>query len=156
MSQHSMRRGSVGEAQALLQIAQPLLHVVALALLLGERVARVVVAPSRAGRRGGRAAGRSERHLVPGAVGEPLGDARDALRLARQDDLVGHEARAARAVLAARRGRASDAAVVLREERRDDLLVGDLGLLDRERRRRPASLPARTWRSAISTSSPSR
>ena len=92
MSQHSMRRGSDGEAQALLEIAQALAHVVALPLLLDEGVARVV-----AGHReeidAVPALGEQERHLVPGAVGEPLCDARDALRLEGEHDLVRNEGR---------------------------------------------------------------
>ena len=67
-----------GQAQPLLQVAQALLDVVALALLLGERVARVVVG-HREQVDAVAALGEQQRHLVPGAIGEPLGDAVDAL-----------------------------------------------------------------------------
>ena len=90
MSQHSMRRGSDGKPQPLLQIAKPLLHVVGPPLLLGERVTRVVVG-HREQIDAVTALGEEERHLVPGAIREPLGDAVHALGLARKNDLVGDE-----------------------------------------------------------------
>ncbi len=63
-------------------------------------------------------------------------DAVDALRLAGDDDLVRDERDdrdRQRATLVFARTPGEGSAVVLREERRDDLLVGNLGLLDRVR-----------------------
>jgi hypothetical protein len=81
MSQHSMRRGTDRQAQALLQVAQALLDVVGLPLLLDERMARVVVGHGE--QVDAMAALRQkQRDPVPGPVGEPLGDAGEGLRLA--------------------------------------------------------------------------
>ncbi len=121
------------QPQALLKIAQSLLHVVGAALLLGERVPRVVVR-HREELDAVTALRKEQDDLVPGAVRQPLGDAVDAFGLARQDYLVGHERRD-RLVVAVVPGpgerRRERRAVVLRQEGRDDLFVGDLRLLDR-------------------------
>ena len=122
--------GDDGQSEALLQVPQPLLHVVALAALLGEAVAGVVVA-HREEIDPMAAAGDGQRDLVARAIGEPRRDPGDALGLAGQDDLVRDEDRQRFSLGVGRLGERG--AVVLREERRDDLLVGDLRLLDRIR-----------------------
>ncbi len=109
-----MRRGSVGKRRRCCSFAQALVDVVGGATLLLERVARVL---------GGeieqlalRAAGRRE-HVaaLAAALAQPLGDAVGAVGEHRDEHLVGDDQRARARV-----------AVVLAQERRDHLVVGDL------------------------------
>ena len=137
MSQHSIRRGSAGRRSRSWSSRSRSWTSSAAALLLGERVPRVVVG-HREQIDAVPALRDEQRHLVARPLGQPLGDAVHALGLARQDDLVRDErqrqpSRRLRRFASRPAPRAS-APVVLREERGDDLLVGDLGLLDRERR----------------------
>ncbi len=90
MSQHSMRRGTTGKRRRSCRSRSRSCTSSLWRRFSAKRVARVVV--------GHReqvdpvaAPGDRERDLVARALGEPLGDALDALGLARQDDLVGHE-----------------------------------------------------------------
>ena len=108
----------------------------ALPPLLGERVARVVVRHREEIDPGPRF-GRSSVTLLPGPLRHPLRDARQRFR-ARTGKITSSGTGTDGLILVAAFERGP---VMLRQEGGDDLLVRDLRLLDRVRRRRPPACP---------------